>query len=162
MRSFFLYLVMSFVSLSVAYSQQAENYFGSYLYADEKISLNLSPPNAYTLFQMEQDRRTGAVTSKELSRGTFEVNNSQIILEEFPTRDEMKLALESDMVLEAENLKAVAEGEKLRAWSKQYENGQTRLEGGWKRGKKHGIWVYYNEEGDIIRREVYRRGKLKN
>jgi len=150
------------LSISSAYSQQSEDYFGSYLYADDKISLNLSPPNAYTLFQMEQDRRTGSVTSKELSRGTFEISDGQIVLKEFPTREEMKLQLESEMVLEAKNLKAVEEGEKLRAWSKQYENGQTCWEGSWKRGKKHGLWVYFNEEGDIIRREVYRRGKLKN
>ena len=162
MSRFFIYLIIFLLSIPSAYSQQAADYFGSYIYADEKISLNLSPPNAYTLFEMEQDRRTGSVTSKELSRGTFEVSDNQIVLEEFPTRDEMKLQLESDMVLEAKNLKAVDEGEKLRAWSKQYENGQTRLEGSWKRGKKHGLWVYFNEEGDIIRREVYRRGKLKN
>ena len=30
----------------------------------------------------------------------------------------------------------------------------------YKNGKKHGIWVYYKEDGQIDRLEEYRNGKL--
>ena len=162
MHSYSICIFIIFTSFQTAYSQLAEDFYGSYIYADEKISLNLSPPDAYTLFKIEQDRRTGAVTSKELSRGTFEVNDGKILLEGFPTREKMSLQIESELVLEAQNVKSIDSGEELRAWSKQHENGQTRLEGQWKRGKKHGTWIYFNEEGDVFKREQYRRGKLKN
>ena len=162
MHSYLICFIITIITFLNGYSQPAEDFYGSYIYADEKISLNLSPPDAYTLFNMEQDRRTGAVTSKELSRGTFEVTDGKIVLEEFPTREKMRLDINSELVLEAQNVKGIESGEALRAWSKQYENGQTSMEGSWKRGKRHGTWIYYNREGDRIRAEQYRRGKLKN
>jgi len=157
----FLILLMLTASHS-GFSQEVEDFFGSYIYAEQKISLNLSPPDAYTLFQMEQDRRTGAVTSKEISRGTFAMADRQVVLEEFPTRQKMYLEVDSEMTLQTQDVKGVEAGAAFRAWSKQHENGQTRMEGSWRKGKRHGTWVYYNEEGDVIRSENYRRGKLKN
>lgn len=162
MHSYLICFFIIFTTFLNCHSQPAEDFFGSYIYADEKISLNLSPPDVYTLFMMEQDRRTGAVTSKELSRGSFRVDNGEVVLEEFPTRKKMHLDINSELVLEARDVKGIEPGEPLRAWSKQYESGQTSIEGSWKRGKKHGTWIYYNREGDRIRAEQYRRGKLKN
>jgi hypothetical protein len=145
--------------ISLSSSLQAQQLFGSYVYEEDKITLNLSPPNNYTLFQMEQDRRTGAVTSKEISRGTFEVSGKKVVLEEFPTRQQMQLQMDTELVLQAEDVKEIENGEELYAWSMQYESGQPRMEGSWKKGKKHGTWIYYNEDGDVVKSEKYRRGK---
>ncbi|MDF9800016.1 hypothetical protein OKW21_005279 [Catalinimonas alkaloidigena] len=142
------------------FSQESEKIFGSYLYEDDKITLTLSPPNNYTLFAMEYARRTRSVSSKEISRGTFEVEDNQLMLEEFPTRHQMSLDIDSELKLEAVNVKEIDEGEILYARRMSYENGNPRMEGEWKRGKKHGTWVYYDEEGNVVKAERYRRGKL--
>ncbi|WPP48573.1 toxin-antitoxin system YwqK family antitoxin [Catalinimonas niigatensis] len=142
------------------FSQTSEKPFGSYLYEDDKITLTLSPPNNYTLFGTEYSRRTGMVSSKEISRGTFEMEEEQLVLEEYPTRNQMTLHMDSEVILEALDVKEIDKGEMLYARTVEYENGQPRMEGEWKRGKKHGTWIYYDEEGNVVKSEKYRRGKL--
>lgn len=140
--------------------QEGEKPFGSYLYEDDKITLTLSPPNNYTLFAMEYSRRTQSVSSKEISRGTFDVSGEKLVLEEFPSRNQMSLRMDSELQLEAVDVKEIEEGEILYVRRMSYANGNPRLESEWKRGKKHGTWVYYDEEGNVIKAEKYRRGKL--
>ncbi len=144
------------------FSQETGQTFGSYLYEKDKITLTLSPPNNYTLFEMEYVRQSRSVSSKEISRGTFEVKNDQLVLEEFPSRNHMTLAIGSELKLQAVDVKAIDQGESLYAWNMTYANGQTRMEGEWKRGKKDGTWIYYDEEGNVVKSEKYRRGKLKD
>ena len=42
------------------------------------------------------------------------------------------------------------------AW---YREGQKRSEGAYKDYKKHGVWIFYNENGDETHREDYINGK---
>jgi len=146
--------------VSPGFTQAQSGPFGSYVYEDEKITLLLSAPNHYTLFGMEYSKRSGTVSSKEISRGTFSVKQEQLILEEFPSRSKMVLHIEFPYQLQAVKLKAIEEGELLHAWEMSYANGETRMEGGWKKGKKHGTWIYFDEEGNVTKSEKYRRGKL--
>ena len=159
MLRFLVIIILAGISIP-GYSQESEKIFGSYLYEDDKITLTLSPPNNYTFFAMEYSRRTQSVSSKEISRGTFEVKDEQLVLEEFPTRNQMTLSIDSELKLEAMDVKEIDKGEVLYARRMSYENGNPRMEGEWKRGKKHGTWVYYDEEGDVVKAERYRRGKL--
>lgn len=159
MRRFLAIMILAWI-IHPGFSQEKEKPFGSYLYEDDKITLMLSPPNNYTLFAMEYVRQTRSVSSKEISRGTFEVKDDQLVLEEFPTRNQMTLHLDSEVSLEAVDVKEIEQGEMLYARTVEYENGQPRMEGEWKRGKKHGTWIYYDEEGNVVKSEQYRRGKL--
>lgn len=156
----FLVVILLAGNYTPGFSQDNEKIFGSYLYEDDKITLTLSPPNNYTLFAMDYERRTRSVSSKEISRGTFEVKDDQLVLEEFPTRNKMSLSMNSELKLEAVDVKEINKGEMLYARRMSYENGNPRMEGEWKRGKKHGTWVYYDEEGNVVKTERYRRGKL--
>ncbi|MFW5726785.1 MAG: hypothetical protein ACOCW4_02865, partial [bacterium] len=126
---------------SNSFAQQTDQPYGSYVYEDEKITLQLGAPNVYTLFKMEQDRRTGAVTSRELSRGTFDLKNQTLLLQEYPTRKEMKLRIDAPLVLQVVDMKGIKASEQLYAWRVEDAEGQTRMEGSWKRGKKHGTWI---------------------
>lgn len=142
------------------FSQESEKPFGIYLYEEDQITLTLSAPNHYTLFEMEYSRRTGLMSSKEISRGTFAVEKDQLVLEEYPTRNRMILQMDSEVALESVQVKEIDKGEKLYARTLEYEDGQPRIEGEWKKGKKHGTWIYYDQEGNVVKSEKYRRGKL--
>lgn len=144
------------------FSDNAEDIYGSYRYTDKGMLLNLSPPDNYTLFIAERDKRTGMVTSKELSRGTFQVENDTLNLVEQMSNNQMTMLVNAEEKLEVLNVKGLAQGDVFLCWTGYYENGKTEFEGSWKKGKKHGAWVYYDKEGNVQKTLKYRRGKLKN
>lgn len=43
-----------------------------------------------------------------------------------------------------------------------YPSGKLKIKAGYKEGQKHGRWIYYNENGDKIGKERWRKGVLKN
>ncbi len=153
-------LLAFFLSLAF-FPTDTENIYGSYRLEGKGMLLNLSPPGNYTLFVAEQDRRSGMVTSKEVSRGAFEVQNDTLKLIENLSDDPMTLLVTAEEKLTILNVKGLSRDETFLCWSKYDENGNLQYEGSWKRGKKHGTWVYYDEEGKVEKTQLYRKGKLK-
>jgi antitoxin component YwqK of YwqJK toxin-antitoxin module len=74
----------------------------------------------------------------------------------------MTLEIETPMILRARKVKGVDEGQPFYAWRKENQEGRTLVEGSWKKGRRHGTWIYYDSAGNVLRSERYRRGKLKN
>lgn len=139
-----------------------DDMYGSYRYSDQGMLLNLSPPDNYTLFIAERDRRSGMVTSKELSRGVFYIENDTLILSEQMTNKQMSMMVNDEEKLEVLDVKGLERGTDFLCWTGYHDNGQPAFEGSWKKGKKHGIWTYYDEEGNVEKTLEYKRGKLKN
>ena len=136
--------------------------YGDYHFAAEAVTLKLSAPDSYTYFATEYMKRSGSVTSKELSRGTFTLTGDTLRLSEFPAETIMTLVVDSEEKLRVVQVKELHPDDILLSWNKYYADGTPRLEAGWRRGKKHGTWVYYNEDGDVMKTETYKRGKLKD
>lgn len=145
-----------------AFSNNTEEIYGSYRYTDEGMLLNLSPPDHYTIFIAERDKRSGMVTSKEVSRGTFSIENDTLKLSEQMTKNQMTMLVNGEEKLEVLDVKGLDYGATFLCWTGYHENGNPEFEGSWKKGKKHGKWVYYDEEGNVQKTLEYRRGKLKN
>ncbi len=139
---------------------QAENLYGSYWFGEKSVMLNLSAPDRYNLFSMKRDGRTGMVTSKELSRGTYTLAADTLRLSEAVTGSTMTLRVASAEKLEAMKVTALKKGDPLLCQVGYYENGNPKFEGSWRKGKKHGIWVYYDSDGNIEKRVEYKRGKV--
>lgn len=157
MPVFFLLLI-----LFPFFQENHQNLYGSYRLEDQGVILELSPPNNYTLFVVERDKRSGMVTSKELSRGTFATQGKTVALSGQMQPEPMTLvAVEADK-LQINQLIGLKAGAEFLRWSGYHENGKVKFEGSWRKGKKHGEWVYFNEEGEMLKKEMYKRGKLKN
>lgn len=146
-------------SLLISGTPPTENLYGDYYFARDEITLKLSAPDHYTYFATKVAKRSGSVTSTELSRGTFALQGDTLVLSEFPSRSTMKLMIDSEEELRAVEMEALKAGDVLLCWNKYYADGSPRLEAGWRRGKRHGTWVYYDEEGGVVKSESYRRGK---
>lgn len=145
-----------------AFSNSNEDIYGNYQHIDKGMLLNLSPPDNYTLFIAERDKRSGMVTSKELSRGVFYVENDTLILSEQMNNNQMTMIVNAEEKLEVLAVKGLEQGSAFLCWTGYHENGQPEFEGSWKNGKKHGIWTYYDEAGNVQKTLEYKRGKLKN
>ena len=139
-----------------------ERLYGDYHFAQEAITLKLSAPDTYTYFATEYAKRSGSVTSKEISRGTFTLTGDTLRLSAFPANNTMTLVVESEEQLRVVQMKELNPDDVLLGWNKYYADGTPRLEAGWRKGKKHGTWVYYDEEGNVTKSETYKKGKLKN
>ena len=139
-----------------------EQLYGDYHFAQDAITLKLTAPDAYTFFTTEYSKRSGSVTSKEISRGSFTLTGDTLLLSDFRTRDSMTLVVESEQQLRVVQMKELERDNILLGWNKYYADGTPRLEAGWRKGKKHGTWVYYDEDGNVIKSETYKKGKLKD
>ena len=139
-----------------------EDLYGDYHFAQPAVTLKLSAPDSYTYFATEYAKRSGSVTSKEISRGTFTLSGDTLRLLEFPAKTTMTLVVDSEEQLRAVQMKELEADDVLLGWNKYYADGTPRLEAGWRKGKKHGTWVYYDEAGDVVKTETYRKGRLKD
>ncbi|WKN46147.1 toxin-antitoxin system YwqK family antitoxin [Tunicatimonas pelagia] len=133
--------------------------YGTYIIPEEQISLNLSPPNNYTMFMMEYNERSESVNSQELSRGQFSLVADTVVLEEATTGKAMKLLATNEETLHPLNVPSLDKNAKFLGQNQYHANGELKWEGEWRRGKKHGTWVYYNESGDVVKSVRYKRGK---
>lgn len=140
----------------------AEELYGDYYFASDEITLKLSAPDNYTYFATKVAKRSGSVTSTEISRGNFTLNGDTLVLTEFPGNGTMKLLVVSEEELRAVQMKELEADDVLLCWNKYYADGQPRLEAGWRKGKRHGTWVYYDEEGGVVKSETYKKGKLQD
>ena len=143
------------------FSESTDNLYGSYRMEEKGLILELTPPANYTLFIADRDKKTGMVTSTELSRGTFAENNRQLILNGQMTDKTMTLSAGDDELL-VQEMPGLEKGNTFLRWSGYYESGKMQFEGSWRKGKKHGEWTYFDESGDVQKKELYKRGKLKN
>ena len=150
------------VALLVSGAPPVENLYGDYHFAEEAVTLKLTAPDNYTFFATKYEKRSGAVTSTEISRGTFTLAGDTLLLSEFPGNNTMSLLVDSEEKLRVVQVKALEPGDVLLCWNKYYADGDPRLEAGWRKGKKHGTWVYYDETGNVTKSETYRRGKLRD
>jgi len=137
----------------------SDTLYGTYTIPKEKINLNLSPPNNYTVFITEYNRRSEAVSSQEISHGHFSLVADTIILEDATTGKAMKLLATNEEKLQPLNVPGLSKKAEFLGQNQYHANGKLKWEGEWRRGKKHGTWVYYDEQGDMIRSVRYRRGK---
>lgn len=144
------------------FADNDDNLYGSYRMAEKGMILELTPPNNYTLFVVERDKRSGMVTSKELSRGTFAEKDNRLELSGQMNKKTMTLTTGEDDKLKVNELMGLEQGDEFLRWSGYYDSGKVKFEGSWKKGKKHGDWVYFDEEGNVQKKERYKRGKLKN
>lgn len=133
--------------------------YGTYIIPKERISLNLSPPNNYTLFAMQYNRRSETVSSQELSRGEFQMLADTVVLTDITTGKAMKLLAPSEEQLYPLNVPGFDNDVVFLGRNQYYADGDLKWEGEWRRGKKHGTWIYYDELGDVIKTIRYRRGK---
>ena len=157
------YLIgIAFTGLLISGEPPVERLYGDYHFAKEAVTLKLSPPNNYTYFVTEYAKRSGAVTSTEISRGTFNLTGDTLLLSEFPSNDTMSLRVDSEEKLRVMQMKALEPDDVLLCWNKYYPDGEPRLEAGWRRGKKHGTWVYYDPAGNVAKTKTYRKGKVKD
>lgn len=145
-----------------AFTENADDLYGSYRMAEEGMILELTPPNNYTLFVVERDKRSGMVTSKELSRGTFAEKDDQLELSGQMSKKMMTLSTAEENKLKVKKLMGLEQGDEFLRWSGYDESGKVKFEGSWRKGKKHGDWVYFDEDGNVQKRETYKRGKLKS
>ena len=139
-----------------------ESLYGDYHFAPKAVTLKLTAPDSYTYFATEITKRSGAVTSQEISRGTFTLTGDTLRLSAFPTKTTMTLVVDSEEQLRVVQMKELEPDDVLLGWNKYYADGTPRLEAGWRKGKKHGTWVYYDEDGGVMKTETYRKGKLKD
>ncbi len=145
--------------LLVLLPSQAENLYGSYWLGEKSVMLNLSAPDRYNLFSMK--REGGMVTTKELSRGTYTLAADTLRLSEAVTGRTMTLRVASAEKLEAMKVPGLKKNDVLLCQVSYYENGNPKFEGSWRKGKKHGTWVYYDSDGNIEKKVEYKRGKIK-
>ncbi len=76
------YLVgITFVGLLAGSDPAVERLYGDYHFAKEAVTLKLSSPNNYTYFTTKRAKRGGAVTSTEISRGTFSLTGRYLAAE---------------------------------------------------------------------------------
>ncbi len=142
-------------------SENTDNLYGSYRIEKKGMILELTPPANYTLFIAEKNKKTGMVTSTELSRGTFAENNRQLTLNGQLTDKIMTLSAGDDKLV-VQEMPGLEKGNTFLRWSGYYKSGKMQFEGNWRKGKKHGEWTYFDESGDVQKKELYKRGKLKN
>lgn len=133
--------------------------YGTYVLAEAQLNLKLSPPNNYTLFVMQYNDQSEAVTSQELSRGSFEMQQDVLVLEDITNGKAMKLEVTSEEKLQPLNVPGLDDDLLFLGHNQYYPNGELKWEGEWRKGKKHGRWVYYDEEGNLIKAIRYKRGK---
>lgn len=155
-------LAILLIGPSSSSSPPVDSLYGDYHFAPEAVTLKLTAPDAYTYFVTEYARRSGSVTSKEISRGTFTLRGDTLQLSEFPSENTMTLVVDSEEKLRVLQMKELKPDDILVGWNKYYADGSPRLEAGWRKGKKHGTWVYYDEDGNVTKTETYKRGKLKD
>ena len=148
-------LLLNFDPSTVA----TDTLYGTYVIPKEQIRLNLSPPNNYTMFMTEYNQRSEAVNSQELSRGQFSLVADTVILEDATTGKAMKLLAANEEKLQPINVPSLNKDERFLGQNQYYANGKLKWEGTWRKGKKHGTWVYYNELGDVVKTIRYKRGK---
>nr|WKN38482.1 hypothetical protein K4G66_07170 [Tunicatimonas sp. TK19036] len=145
-----------------ATSVEADTLYGTYILSKEKLSLNLSPPNNYTLFVMQYNDQSEAVTSQELSRGVFEMKADTLVLEDMASGKAMKLEVASEEKLHPMNVPNLDDDLLFLGHNQYYPNGELKWEGEWRKGKKHGNWIYYDEDGNIVETMHYKRGKKQD
>ena len=57
----------------------------------------------------------------------------------------------------------IKNGEIHGSYNKYYRNGNIEIKGQHNKGLKEGKWLYYNQDGNIVREEVYNKtGKIKD
>ncbi|MEQ9439788.1 MAG: hypothetical protein RIG62_12110 [Cyclobacteriaceae bacterium] len=137
----------------------ADTLYGTYIIPEEQISLNLSPPNNYTLFVMQYNKQSEAVTSQELSRGVFQIQADTLVLEDMSSGKAMKLEVASEERLHPLNVPGLDDDITFLGRNQYYPNGELKWEGEWRKGKKHGNWIYYDPSGDVAETIRYKRGK---
>ncbi|MEM9671523.1 MAG: toxin-antitoxin system YwqK family antitoxin [Cyclobacteriaceae bacterium] len=133
--------------------------FGTYVIPEEKISLSLSPPNNYTLFVMQTNRKSGSVNSQEISRGQFMIEADTVILEDITTGKAMKLLTDNNEKLYPINVPSLDSDSEFLGQSQYYSDGKLKWEGEWRKGKKHGTWIYYDDLGNVAKTIRYKKGK---
>ena len=148
-------LLLNFDPSAVA----TDTLYGTYLIPKEQIRLNLRPPNNYTIYMNEYNQRSESVNIQELSRGQFSLVADTVILEDATTGKAMKLLAANEEKLHPINVPSLDKGEKFLGQNQYYANGKLKWEGTWRKGKKHGTWIYYDELGDVIKSVRYKRGK---
>lgn len=144
------------------FSDTPENLYGTYWFNENDIMLNLSPPDNYTMFVIERNKRTGMTTSKEHSRGTFDVAQDTLRLWEDISNNRMNFLVASEEKLQVIHAKGLESGDIFLCWIGYHPNGSPKFEGRWRKEKKHGTWVYYDEGGNVKKTIEYRRGKVKD
>ncbi|MGB3586989.1 MAG: hypothetical protein WBA23_10635 [Tunicatimonas sp.] len=137
----------------------SDTLYGTYNIPKEQISLNLSPPNNYTMFMTQYNQRRESVSSQEISHGQFLLVADTVILEDATSGKAMKLLAADEEKLQPLNVPGLSKKAKFLGQNQYYANGKLKWEGEWRRGKKHGTWFYYDEQGDLIKSVRYRRGK---
>lgn len=137
----------------------ADTLYGTYVIPEERINLNLSPPNNYTLFITQVNQRSEAVNSQELSRGQFAMRADTVVLEDLTTGKAMKLLASDEEKLRPIEVPGLDEDAEFLGQTQYYADGTLKWEGEWRKGKKHGMWIYYDEFGDVMKSVRFRRGK---
>lgn len=126
--------------------------FGEYSFAPGKVSLNLKTNRGYDLTKNVHDH---------LSDGKFDVRKDTIILTDRKTKRKMYLLYGSEDKLIALKVDSVHSQTELLCWLKLYQDGKVKFNGGWKDGKKDGVWQYFAPEGYRTHMTLYKNGKVE-
>lgn len=100
------------------------------------------------------------VVEHELSKGTIETSGDTLTL---VTTGKQRIVLirETDEILRSVSFNMIPRGKKLYAGTKFFPNGRIKEQGSWDNGKKTGLWMYWNETGEVINKRIYKQGTIK-
>jgi antitoxin component YwqK of YwqJK toxin-antitoxin module len=144
------------------------NYFGKYgLVQSENLNLVLSIDNNFKVVLIDSiGDDSDLFTENVLYSGTIETSNTYLILKNQDQRTlaKLKRISEEKLYIESTSMVGVFEPEEARTlycYTKFYSNGNVKWSGGWCNGSKCGLWFYYDENANELKREDYKYGSVR-
>lgn len=131
------------------------------VYVNYEIGIAVDLENSsFKVTASESWPNSDMVIGHELKKGVV-TNLSDTIKMTTTEGQKIVLVRESEEVLKSVMFDLIPNGQKLYAGTKFYPSGKVREQGSWDKGKKSGLWMYWNEAGEVINKRIYKRGKIK-
>jgi hypothetical protein len=152
----FLISIIFFI-VNNLYSQDLN---ASYFNYESRIGLRLQI-NTFEVIQSESWEQSSILIANKIFEGAFFMTGDTVKLI-FNNGVKMNLFLKNECILNVVD----SPFQELRGVfflvAKYHLNNCLKESGGWRNGKKHGVWMSLNDKGEVLGKKLYKKGKLKN
>jgi len=133
----------------------------SYINYETGITIELSG-NTFKLSTVESWPNSCIAIEHELGKGLTKISGDTVILVSSIGHEKVTLIRETDEILKSLLFELAPNGQRFYRGTVYYEGGKVKEQGSWVEGKKSGLWMYWNENGEVINKRIYKKGIVKN